>query len=201
VKADDDDEYERYEYNEDDDEDDREYETYRKYDDDDDGEYEEYKRDDDWQSEIRNQPLNKSVQQSYWNIWVRDTSTGLNDTLPFQIAKEVQIECNNKSELLFIVPQNGQLLVSGEKIAKLMDAAFTFHEQSKILEVSKKEEQLIVRAGSNAVYENMVKTPMPTKALYYEKSVYLPVSVIANSMGYRASWNAEKESIVLQEIL
>ena len=39
-----------------------------------------------------------------------------------------------------------------------------------------------------------MKTPMPSKALYYEKSIYLPLSVIANSMGYRVSWNQEKET-------
>ena len=110
------------------------------------------------------------------------------------------IELNGKSMLFLIVPQYGQLLVSGENIAKLMDLAFTFYEQSRILEVSKGEEELIVRVGSNAAYENTVKTPMPAKALYYEKSVYLPLSVIANSMGYRVSWNAEKETIVLQQI-
>ena len=113
----------------------------------------------------------------------------------------MHIELNGKSELFFIVPQYGELLVSGEKITKFMDAKCTFYEQSRILEVSKGKEELIVRAGSNAAYENRVKTAMPSKALYYEKSIYLPVSVIANSMGYRVSWNAEKETIVLQEIL
>ena len=201
VKADDDDdEYEEYESHEKnreehDDDDDDEYEEYRGYEDD------EYERDADWQSEIRNGPLSERIVQSLWNTWTRETITGLNQSLPFQEAKEVQIELNGKSELLYIVPQNGQLLVSGEKIATFMDTEFTFYEQSRILKVSKGEEELIVRAGSNAAYEKRVKTPMPSKAQYLEKSVYLPISVIANSMGYRVSWNAEKESIVLQEIL
>jgi hypothetical protein len=189
VKADDD-EYEEYETHNSD----------REEHGDDEEEYEEYEQDDEWQSEVQNQPLSESIQQSLWNIWTRDTKSGLNDTLPFQEAKEVHIELNGKSELFLIVPQYGQLLVSGEKIAKFMDAVFTFYEQSRILEVSKGGEELIVRAGSNAVYENTVKTPMPTKALYYEKSVYLPISVIANSMGYRVSWNAGKETIILQQI-
>lgn len=170
--------------------------------DDDDEEYEEYNRnDDDWQSEFRNQPLSETIQLSLWNTWTRDTSTGLNDTLPFQEAKEVQIELHGKSGLFFIVPQYGQLLISGEKFANFIDAKYKFYEQSKILEISKEDEELIVRAGCNAAYENKVKTPMPSKALYYEKSIYLPISVIANSMGYRVSWNAEKETIVLKEIL
>ena len=49
--------------------------------------------------------------------------------------------------------KHGQLLVSGEKIAIFIDAEFTFYEQSRILEVSKGNEELIVRAGSNAAYE------------------------------------------------
>ena len=88
-----------------------------------------------------------------------------------------------------------------KKLQNLSMQSLTFYEQSRILEVSKGNEELIVRAGSNATYENRVKTPMPSKALYYEKSIYLPLSVIANSMGYRVSWNQEKETIVLQEIL
>lgn len=156
--------------------------------------------DDDWQSEVRDQPSSEIIGQSLWNIWTRDTSTGSNDTLPIQEAKEVQIEQNGKSELLFVIPQQGQLLVSGEKFAKFIGAEFTFYEQSRIFEILRGEEELIVRVGSNATYENRVKTPMPTNALYYEKSIYLPISVIANSMGYRVSWNAEKETIVLEEI-
>ena len=204
VKADDD-EYEEYEshekYREEHDDDDEEYEESHEEHDNDDDEYEEYERDDGWQSEVQNLPFSETIQPSLWNTWTRDASTGLNENLPFQEAREVPIELNGKSELFYIVPQYGQLLVSGEKIAKFIDAEFTFYEQSRILEVSKGNEELIVRAGSNATYENRVKTPMPSKALYYEKSIYLPLSVIANSMGYRVSWNQEKETIVLQEIL
>ncbi|HCX47966.1 MAG TPA: hypothetical protein DG757_02740 [Bacillus sp. (in: Bacteria)] len=202
VKADDDDD-EKYERHEKDrkkhDDVERKFKKYRDddHDDDDDDEYE---RDDDWQSEGRDQLSSEIIGQSLWNIWTRDTSTGSNDTLPIQEATEVLIEQNAKSELFFVIPQQGQLLVSGEKFAKFIGAEFTFYEQSRIFEILKGEEELIVRVGSNATYENRVKTPMPTKALYYEKSIYLPISVIANSMGYRVSWNAEKETIVLEEI-
>lgn len=201
VKADDDDD-EKYERHEKDrkkhDDVERKFKEYR--DDDHDDDDDEYERDDDWQSEGRDQPSSEIIQQSLWNIWTRDTSTGSNNTLPIQEAKEVLIEKNVKSELFFVIPQQGQLLVSGEKFAKFIGAEFTFYEQSRIFDVLRGEEELIVRVGSNAAYENRVKTPMPTKALYYEKSIYLPISVIANSMGYRVSWNAEKETIVLEEI-
>lgn len=201
VKADDDDD-EKYERHEKDrkkhDDVERKFKKYR--DDDHDDDDDEYERDDDWQSEGRDQLSSEIIGQSLWNIWTRDTSTGSNDTLPIQEATEVLIEQNAKSELFFVIPQQGQLLVSGEKFAKFIGAEFTFYEQSRIFEILKGEEELIVRVGSNATYENRVKTPMPTKALYYEKSIYLPIPVIANSMGYRVSWNAEKETIVLEEI-
>ncbi|MHC0039631.1 copper amine oxidase N-terminal domain-containing protein [Pseudoneobacillus sp. C159] len=190
VKADDE-EYERHDG----------HDEHREEHDHDDEEFEEYERNDDWQSEESVQFLSKTNQQSLWNIWTRDTSTAVTDALPFQEAKEVNIERNGQVERFFIVPQSGQLLISGEKLAKWLEAKFKFYEQTRILEVSKGNAELIFRAGTNAVYENMVKTPMPTRALYYENTVYLPVSVIANSLGYRLSWNAEKETIILEEIL
>lgn len=182
---------------------DHEDEKYEDYDNDDEDyeEYEEYDHEEDWESKYYTQPSYTNEGLALWNIWTRDTNTGLNGTLPFQEVKEVSLELNNKSERFFIIPQQGQYLISGEKFAELIDAEFTFYEQSRIFEILKGNEELIVRSGSNAAYENMIKTPMPVKALYYEKSVFLPISVIANSMGYRVSWNVEKEMIVLEEIL
>lgn len=140
-------------------------------------------------------------QNTFWNIWTRDLngSTSNND-LPIQEAQDVKIQLNNQSESLYMVPQNGQLLVSGAKMAKLIGVEQKFYEQSKILELSKGDTELVVRAGTNAAYENMIKTPMPTRAFYYENSVYLPVSVIANAFGLRVSWDANKETIILQQL-
>ena len=52
-----------------------------------------------WQSEVQNLPFSETIQPSLWNTWTRDASTGLNENLPFQEAKEVPIELNGKSEL------------------------------------------------------------------------------------------------------
>ena len=142
-----------------------------------------------------------ATQGSFWNLWTRELgSTSTNSNLPFQEAKEVSIELNNTSELFYMIPQNGQLLVPGEKVAAFLGATSHYYQQSRILEIKKEQEELIVRAGTNAVYENMVKTPMPIQAFYYEKSVYVPISVIANALGYRVSWDAAKSAIILQEI-
>ena len=66
-----------------------------------------------------NSSSRKQVQPSSWNIWTRDTNTALTENLPFQEAKEVTVEINGKSETLYVVPLNGQLLVSGEKMANI----------------------------------------------------------------------------------
>ncbi|WP_232696021.1 copper amine oxidase N-terminal domain-containing protein [Brevibacillus daliensis] len=164
--------------------------------------------DDDWKNDnetykngTRSLYESNLVKNSFWNIWTREPSISLHENLPIQDTREVIIELNNRSEMFYIIPQNGQLLVKGEKIAMFLNAESTYYQQSKILEVSKDKKELIVRARSNAAYENMVKTPMPTSAFFYEESVYLPISVIANAFGYRVSWNAEKETIIFQEIL
>ncbi|WP_338450289.1 copper amine oxidase N-terminal domain-containing protein [Niallia oryzisoli] len=191
ANADDDDEGVRYERHEHEDED-REYEE-----DDDEGYYEENTTNYGDGTMYESTP----VQSTFWNLWTREiSSTTSNTELPFQEAKEVSIELNNTSESFFMIPQNGQLLVPGEKVAKFLGAKSRYYQQSKILELSKGTEELIVRAGTNAAYENMVKTPMPTQSFYYERSVYLPISVISNALGYRVNWDAAKLAIILQEI-
>ncbi|WP_342431513.1 copper amine oxidase N-terminal domain-containing protein [Neobacillus sp. FSL H8-0543] len=199
VKADDDygrDEHEEHEsYERDEWDDDEEYDNWV------DEEYEWQDDDDSAEAEQRTLYQETQLQQSYWNVWTKDTSTFLTENLPFQEAKEVPVEMNGKSESLYVVPVNGQLLVSGEKMAQLFGIKYKFYKQSQILEISNDKEELFVRAGSNAAYENMVKTPMPAKALHFENSIFLPISVIANAFGYRVNWNEEKGTITLKEIL
>lgn len=157
--------------------------------------------DDDWKNHYKSEEKNyggtKQITQNYWNIWTRDTTVSTNDNLPIQEAKEMTFELDGKSEKLLVIPSNGQLLVSGEKMAKMLGVKYKFYEQSRIFVMSNNNEELIVRAGTNAAYENMVKTPIPTKVIYYEKSVFLPVSVISNAFGYSVDWNAEKSTFVL----
>ncbi|WP_010677691.1 copper amine oxidase N-terminal domain-containing protein [Bacillus timonensis] len=180
AKADDDDEYDH-----------DKHERYEKYEEDDDeGEY-----------ENRNYIQENQFLPSYWNIWTRDTSTSIIENLPFQEAKEVTVEMNGKNESFYIVPFDGQLLISGEKLADFIGAKYIFYQESRILEASTDQVELIIRAGSNAVYENMVKTPMPTKAQYFEKSVFLPISVMTNAFGYRVNWDEANGNIKIEKIL
>ncbi|MDR4887790.1 copper amine oxidase N-terminal domain-containing protein [Fredinandcohnia sp. QZ13] len=186
VKADDDD-YERDEHGR--------YERYEKDDDD----HEEWEEEEEYENRYYIQE--NQIQPSYWNIWTRDTIASLTDTLPFQEPKEVTVELNGKSGRFYIVPMEGQLLISGEKMAKFFGAEYTFYQESRIFEASTNQVELIVRAGSNVVYENMVKTPMPTKAQYFEKSVFLPVSVMANAFGYRVNWDEANGNITMTKMM
>lgn len=200
VKADDDEEWHE----------EQRYERYKKFERDDEWKEKEDKwknrhdawEDDDWDDDWKGEekpsfPRDNQPSPSFWNVWTRDTNLSLSDNLPIQEAKEVPVAWNGKSKSLYIVPFNGQLLVSGKKMAQILGLEATFYKQSRILEVSNDEDELIVRAGTNAAYENMVKTPMPVKALYYEKSLYLPISVLANAFGYRVSWEETTGTITL----
>ncbi|WP_075980059.1 copper amine oxidase N-terminal domain-containing protein [Bacillus massilinigeriensis] len=214
VNADDDDhekygeygEYEKHEKSHDgfilDDDEEYEHERHGEYDDDD--EYDKhddegYEKDGYKDGGFRGNQSTIS-QSSFWNIWTREAVTSINNDLPFQNAQEVEIELNQQTEKLFMLPQNGQLLISSEQLGKFIGAKTTFYQQSKILVISKGKKELIVRAGTNAVYEDMVKTPIPTKSLYYENSIFVPISVIANAFDYRVNWDAQKEIMTLQSI-
>lgn len=41
---------------------------------------------------------------------------------------------------------------------------------------------------------------MPMQAQYIETSLYLPVSVVANALGYRVSWNEAENSLMIDNI-
>lgn len=175
-------------------------------DDDDHGNYEYHQKDhddddeeDDW---VGNQDYQVPIspQTEFWNIWSREARNNPDQPLPINVPSEVLLFENNTESSIYVIPQDGQLLVSCEEIAKTVGSQSIFYPQSKICVLTKGNRELIVRAGSNAAYENKVKTPMPLQALAYENSVYIPISVGANALGYRVSWNEETKAFELQEI-
>ncbi|QBK24472.1 copper amine oxidase N-terminal domain-containing protein [Ureibacillus thermophilus] len=174
------------------------FEKFDKHDHDDDDDDYKWKGEYEQEGNYKNLQQN-TVQPSYWNVWTRDTHISISNNLPVEEAKKVSFNLNGKTEKLLVFPSNGQLLVSGEKMAKLFGIKSKYYEQSRILELSNGQEELIVRAGTNAAYENMVKTPMPAKALSYEKTVYLPISVIANAFGYSVDWDEANETFILEQ--
>jgi hypothetical protein len=139
-----------------------------------------------------------SSQTEYWNIWSREARNNPAQALPLTTPSEVPLILNNIETSVYVIPQDGQLLVSSEAFVKALGGKAKYYPQSKICVLTTENMELIVRAGSNAAYENRVKTPMPIPAAAYENSVYVPISVAANALGYRASWDEEKASLILQ---
>jgi hypothetical protein len=140
------------------------------------------------------------IQAEYWNIWSRKTLNNPNNNLPITSPGELSAVVNGQETKLYFIPQEGQLLVSGDALAKVLGAEAKYYSQSKIMKISKGSHELIVRADSNAAYENRVKNPMPVKATAYEKTIYLPVSVAANSLGYRITFNSENNTLLFEQI-
>lgn len=139
-------------------------------------------------------------QPEYWNIWSREARNNPNSTLPITAPSQLTAFVDNKETSIYFIPQDGQLLVSAEAIASALGTKSHYYPQSKICTLTKDNHELIVRVGYNAVFENHVKTPIPTEARSIEKTVYLPVSVAANALGYRVTWDENKKALVIQAI-
>nr|WP_246439197.1 copper amine oxidase N-terminal domain-containing protein [Bacillus benzoevorans] len=163
-------------------------------DDDDEYEYKENNQIGEYNSYVQ------SEQTGYWNIWTREVVNHSSTALPVLTPSTISLTVNNKPVEIYGVPQNGQLLVSAEKLAEKLGAEAKVYTISKIVKVTKGENELIIRSGSNAAYENSVKTPMPAEAVYYEKSVYIPICVLANALGYRIDWAEAEQKINLVSI-
>lgn len=143
---------------------------------------------------------NSAVQEDYWYIWSRVPINNPNNSVPIAAPSDLSISVNGNITKVYVIPQEGQLLVSGEKFANLLGAKIQYFPQSKIMVITKDSNELIVRAESNAAYENRVKNPMPVKAVSYEKTIYLPLSVVANALGNRINWDAGTNTIKLESI-
>lgn len=129
------------------------------------------------------------IQNSTWNIWLRETSITKGE-LPFTEARKVLLKCENSSDelLSYVIPSENELFVAGQDIARLLGAESIFYPTSQILELTTIDTELIFRAGTNVAYENNIKTPIPAKAFYMNQDLYLPISVISNGLGFIAEW-------------
>lgn len=143
---------------------------------------------------------NTIVKDDYWYIWSRMSITNPNNPLPISAPSDLSVSVNGNITKLYFIPREGQLLVSGEKFANLLGARVQYYPQSKIMVITKDQNELIVRGDSNAAYENRVKYPMPVKASSYEKTIYLPISVVANALGFRINWDAGNNTIIMESM-
>ncbi|MEH7076789.1 copper amine oxidase N-terminal domain-containing protein [Neobacillus drentensis] len=173
------------------------------HDDDDDDERHEYYQETDDDEENWQAPPNEiptQQQTEYWYIWSREARNNPNNPLPSTDPAEFPVVFEENKTNVYLIPQDGQLLVSANEMAKILGAHVSFYQQSKIAILQKDDLELAVKAGSNAAFENKLKTPMPTQATSYEQSVFLPISVAANALGYRVSWDQAKQEIVIKSI-
>lgn len=138
-------------------------------------------------------------EQGQWNIWTRSLVQNI-DTLPINEAKKATFNIENKNIELYVIPKNGELFVPAQKLTKAIGGQSTYYETSKILDIKLKEHQLIFRANTNVVYENMYKTPMSAKAFHFSKDIYVPVSVILNSFGYSIDWHEKQQRFICQSL-
>lgn len=170
------------------------------YEDDDDDFYEEDDDNDHWDGTGGDVQSQIPPQTGYWNFWMREAVSTEGTQLPITTPTDVKITINGVANSIHAVPQDGQLLVPGEQFAKLISAKTNYYSKSKILVMTNNSSELIVRSGSNAAYENKNKVPMPIKTQYIEKSLYLPISVVANAMDYKVSWNEVEQSLILENL-
>lgn len=163
---------------------------------DDDYDYDYYKEEDDYEYYDQRYPETNS---NTWNIWTRSTYVNKGE-LPLKEAKEIQLklENNNNTVSLYLIPLDGEIYVPGKIVAELLGAKVVNYDDSKILEINKAGTELIFRAGTNVVYYNEIKTPIPAVTFYLNDNIYVPISVISNGLGYVAEWQEMNNAVVLK---
>lgn len=165
-------------------------------DDEEDDDYDYYKKEDDYEYYDQRYPETNS---NTWNIWTRSTYVNKGE-LPLKEAKEIQLklENNNNTVSLYLIPLDGEIYVPGKIVAELLGAKVVNYDNSKILEINKAGTELIFRAGTNVVYYNEIKTPIPAVTFYLNDNIYVPISVISNGLGYVAEWQEMNNAVVLK---
>ncbi|MDP1392720.1 copper amine oxidase N-terminal domain-containing protein [Lysinibacillus capsici] len=165
-------------------------------DDEEDDDYDYYKEEDDYEYYDQRYPETNS---NTWNIWTRSTYVNKGE-LPLKEAKEIQLklENNNNTVSLYLIPLDGEIYVPGKIVAELLGAKVVNYDDSKILEINKAGTELIFRAGTNVVYYNEIKTPIPAVTFYLNDNIYVPISVISNGLGYVAEWQEMNNAVVLK---
>lgn len=165
-------------------------------DDEEDDDYDYYKEEDDYEYYDQRYPETNS---NTWNIWTRSTYVNKGE-LPLKEAKEIQLklENNNNTVSLYLIPLDGEIYVPGKIVAELLGAKVVNYDNSKILEINKASTELIFRAGTNVVYYNEIKTPIPAVTFYLNDNIYVPISVISNGLGYVAEWQEMNNAVVLK---
>lgn len=163
----------------------KDYDEYEKHhdddDDDDDDEYEEY------EDYYYNDQQQINVTKESWFKWSRSIAEPSEIVaLPISQEDEISLKMNNEEPIkIEAIPDGSQLLVPVEKVAQYLGAKTVIYPKSDIVEINKETMQLIVRNNTKVVYENMKKTPMQAQVTKKNDQYYMPISVLANGLGYQ----------------
>lgn len=153
---------------------------------------EEFGREDKRNQNAQQKPI--VIKQEYWYKWSRsaDIPEKYAET-PISSEKTVPIQFQEKEPLYTnVIPMKGQLFVPLEETAQYLGASVILYPASKIAEIQLNDKLLIVKNGSRAVYENMKKTPMPHPIFEKNEKLYIPISVLANGLGFQVTWKNQK---------
>jgi len=188
VKADDDHDHKKYKYYKGD------------WGDDDDDDYDDDYDEDNEHYNNERTDNSKSI-TSQWYLWTRMAGTAKGE-LPFSEPQNMTFQNNSsKKQLsLYCIPMNGELFIPGKSVGEFLGAKASFYSASRILELNMNDTELIFRVDTNVSYENKIKTPIPARAMFFNEDVYLPISVVANGLGFSIKWDTEQQVIYFQEM-
>lgn len=181
----------------DEDHDDR-YKSYQHYDDHYEGQYDEDDDHDDYEDEeyeeyeynerqyYNQEQSETTVSKEVWYKWSRSAikPNEVEQLLLAEISVLSLVIENQKPIQIDVIAAGSQVMVALEEAANMMGAEVTVYSNSEIIEINKDNKQLIVRNNSKVVYENMKKTPMQSAVLKQDGEYYIPISVLANGLGY-----------------
>ncbi|MFC0297574.1 copper amine oxidase N-terminal domain-containing protein [Geobacillus jurassicus] len=164
--------------------------------------YEDYDEDrDEYNHGYRSEGVNREEQaiarREYWYKWSRsaDIPNEYEET-PISSKQIVPIRLMSKAPLyIMVIPKQGQIFVPLEDTARYLGASVTIYPYSQIGEIQLGDHYLIVRNGTRVVYENMKKTPMPLPIFMEQGKLYIPISVLANGLGFQVAWTGEQIQI------
>lgn len=162
--------------------------------------HDEYEHDDDHDEhdEDKYYEENNTVTQGQWNIWTRTATVNTGSSLPFKDSKIATFKIDNQTFQLYVVPKKGEVFVPAGKLTTKLGGNSKYYKDSKIMKTNINGNELIFRANTNVVYENLVKTPIPAKSFSYKDDIYVPISMILNSLGYSIDWQEDTQQFVCQ---
>lgn len=168
-------------------------------DDDDDDDEDEYEHDDDdtddddeeYYQPIVQLPVTSVIQQSAF-IWDRN-KLPVGDTIGNTFIRQpIAMNMKGNSSTIQIIGLNneGMIMVPLKNIAQYLDSEVYWHPKYQVIEVKTNEKQLLFKVGKAVCYENGIKLPMATAPMLIDGTVYVPVNVLTDGLGYQANLNS-----------